>query len=610
MDNLLIKKLKDYGLHLLPINVKEVNGHKVKKPVSKKFYSNGKTEWHWKLDPETKEHIKYSDDELLKANNVGISHEAVSHLDGDGMLAVDGDFEECSDFMSELPETFTVGKKLNGSFKTRQKIYFVRGHNVKPHQFKHGGDVVIEQLTKTMSWIWSEDPNDRTILTDMKPTLLKGAQLNYVLRTIKKINAWSVLSKLMVPTGTRDQFYLCLAGVLARETDFNVDEAERFVEVLATRHGENVRKVIEKIKRQYENLKADKNVYGVKQLSEMVGSNLPCIDDLKDKPSYDGQLTTLKLGEFFQRTYPPIEHLCYPLLAKEKIVQVYANAGNGKTWFCLEAACCLANGQDFLKYKWTKDKEPHPVLYVEAEMSATELQDRLGKVFERYSNKGKEFNTDLFYIAPLKEQPDENFHSINTEIGRSYVENTANRIFKETGKKPFIFLDNISMLTNIQEKEGADWVLLMQWMVKLRSRGFTIWFLHHATKKGDTSSGSNFKERAIDVSIKLAEPADEFLDPDLDNHLQIIVNFDKWREFKFTGWSRPFIAALKRSDTTWSHHLLLSKNQRKVYELWKEGMDKKDIVKAIKKKYDLSQSQIYKLIAMFEKEKKENEKLE
>ena len=54
------------------------------------------------------------------------------------------------------------------------------------------------------------------------------------------------------------------------------------------------------------------------------------------------------------KKYPKTEYLQYPITGKGKLVQVWANAGHGKTWFCLEWACAIANGQDFLKWKsWT-----------------------------------------------------------------------------------------------------------------------------------------------------------------------------------------------------------------------------------------------------------------
>ena len=240
-------------------------------------------------------------------------------------------------------------------------------------------------------------------------------------------------------------------------------------------------------------------------------------------------------------------------------------------------------------------------------MSVSELQDRLLLIEERYGIEEKTFNQDNFYIAPLREQPEQTFESLTDKAGRANVENTAKRIFKETGKKPFIFLDNITALTVMQEKEGADWVELVHWFNSLRAKDYGVIFLHHGTKAGDSSSGSNLKERSIDISIHLSVPEDkEFLDLDDEKNTQIKIKFDKWREFNFTKHSKPFIAVLNRDKTTWSHDLLLTDKQRKVKELHDSGLKPLEIAEKLKK--DISQAQVYRIIKIFKKEASANEK--
>jgi len=157
----------------------------------------------------------------------------------------------------------------------------------------------------------------------------------------------------------------------------------------------------------------------------------------------------------------------------------------------------------------------------------------------------------------------------------------------------------------MQEKEGADWVELVHWLTRLRSKGYSVWFLHHGTKTNQSASGSNVKERAIDMSIKLSIPEDKMRAPlDEDQNTQMVVQWDKWREFNFTKWSRPFIANLNRPTTTWSIHPLLTQEQRKIKELLDSNATKQEIVTAMKK--EMSRSQVYKTIAYLEKWEKEN----
>jgi len=584
-----LKQYKEWGLHLIPLKDGEKN------PESKftgRYDDNGKQIWSWKWDKD-KNYLTFPDEELLKAKRIGVNHEACSLID------IDCDTIEGSPFMFELPDTLTVGRKEpNGKKVVRKKFYYADGF-IKPESFKdHNGKAVIEILSKTQSWCFGDE---RIILNDVKPTTLNQEELNQVVRTVKKINAWAVMTRLMPDRGGRDEFFFALAGTLNRETNWSPEESERFVEVLATHSGDDVKKVIKKILAQKANLEAEKNVFGVDELSKILNANLPCIDELRPQKELNKQLVTLKLGEFFQKEYPPTEYLQFPITGKGKLVQVWANAGDGKTWFCMGWACAIANAQGFLKWECTDKAEPYPVLYIEGEMSVSEIQDRLLKIEESYLAEGKTFNKDYFYIAPLREQPDQTFESLTNKAGRANVENTAKRIFKETGKKPFIFLDNITALTVMQEKEGADWVELVQWLTRLRAQDYGVIYLHHATKAGDTSSGSNIKERSIDISIHLSKPEDkELLDLDDEKNTQIKIQFDKWREFNFTKHSKPFIAVLNRDNTTWSFDQLLTEKQRKVKELHDSGLKPKDIVSKVKK--NISQAQVYRILKILKQE--------
>ncbi len=80
------------------------------------------------------------------------------------------------------------------------------------------------------------------------------------------------------------------------------------------------------------------------------------------------------------------------------------------------------------------------------------------------------------------------------------------QIVERWNDKPVIILDNLTYLTSLDEKEGAQVKPFMQWLINLRSDGYTIIFIHHETKSTGTSSGSNMKERPINCSIRLRRP--------------------------------------------------------------------------------------------------------
>ena len=173
-------------------------------------------------------------------------------------------------------------------------------------------------------------------------------------------------------------------------------------------------------------------------------------------------------------------------------------------------------------------------------------------------------------------------------MGRKNVEIKAEQIYKTHGVKPFIFLDNISCLTSIQEKDGIEWLSFMAWLVKLRARGYSVVFLHHATKAGNTSSGSNMKERAVDIEMKLELPeANEMIEG--EDGAQFKVSFPKWREFGNSAWATPHIQCLNRHSAEWSTHAVKGKKAREVEEALAKG-DVKEAMTAT----GLSQAQVYR----------------
>ena len=194
------------------------------------------------------------------------------------------------------------------------------------------------------------------------------------------------------------------------------------------------------------------------------------------------------------------------------------------------------------------------------------------------------------------------FHSLTKDEGRLNVEITAQKIEKITGKKPIIYLDNITALTIMQEKEGAEWVELMQWLSRLRNRGYHVTFLHHPTKLGATASGSNIKERSIDIDMKLTTPDDEtFIEEFGEGHTQMEIEFLKWREHMNTWHSRKRIAVIKRSTGKWNIYPHLNKTQRSIMLSLKEGKTPEEIINS--KVKGMSKANVYKVIKLLKSEK-------
>ena len=566
-----VKKFQEWGFTLVPLKDKE------KKPKSK-LCKDGK--YHWKK----KHNVEWTDQELLDSSRVGVDHEASNIID------VDFDNLVATKFMSMLPESLTIGKDVEGKTISTHKLYRYDGNRKSESYGKNTDDgCIIELLTNTQTHI----AGDRKITHDTPPKRLTDSEFQHVREVVKKIYALTILSKHFPKDGGKDEYVMRVAGTLARECKhWTFSEKEDFIEELCKASDDtiDINKRVAKVGYQEEQLKLNKEVHGVKSLCEYIDvKSLDCIDAIKPEAETAKGITAFPLGEFIQKTYPPVEYCKYPLLATETITQIWSAPGIGKTHTAIEMATSLANGEaDFWKYKTNANHKDYPALYLEGEMRASSLMERFCNITQRYIDKGKKFNFDKFYIAPLVEQENQNFRPLNEEIGRKNVEIKAEQIYKKHGVKPFIFLDNISCLTSIQEKDGVEWLSFMSWLVKLRARGYSVVFLHHATKAGDTSSGSNMKERAVDIEMKLENPEPSEVIEGF-NGAQFKVSYPKWREFKNSSHAKPFIACLDRNSAEWSMHEVKTKTKRKVEEaLANGGIDEAMTATG------LSQSQVYK----------------
>ena len=569
-----VQKFKSYGFVLTPV-IKSKNPNEDKKPKTK----NGT--WH----------KDWNDQELLDASRIGAFHRDSNIFD------VDFDDKEFNahKFMDLLPPTFTVGKKVNGRPIATHLIYRTKD---KVKDYKKAQPLV-ELLANTQTIIAGVD---RVIINDQEPIYYSAEEIR---AECKLIATFSELYKHSKDLTNRNEFYYRLGGALARHTEVPMYQRIKYVERLCELTNDNeVKNRVGCIERQQQKFEEGaEDLYGMKELSEFLGANLKYFDLIKREEKDEKQeatgLSFLNGHELTFKNYPKPSYILWPIVAKQQIRQVFAKAGSGKTLMMLHEACAVASGHDFLHFK-NKDNKKTPVLYVEGEMDASSVQKRYDDIEVAYQRENKKLNKEFMFFSLLADQKDMYFHSLTRDVGRLNVEITAQQIEKLTGEKPVIYLDNITALTVMQEKEGAEWVELMQWLSRLRNRGYHVTFLHHPTKTGETASGSNIKERSIDIDMKLTTPDEKTsLEEFEEGHTQICIEFLKWREHMNTFHSKKRIAVIERATGAWQIFPHLNKTQRSIYLQLKQGKKAEDIISV---KEGMSKANVYKVIKILKEE--------
>jgi len=207
-------------------------------------------------------------------------------------------------------------------------------------------------------------------------------------------------------------------------------------------------------------------------------------------------------ADFVRLQLPAREFIVEGLLATNSLAMLAAWRGIGKTMVAMYLAVEVARSEGRF-FEWSIPK-PRRVLYVDGEMPAAELQERLQKFagnepLERLDILASEH----FYqqiLAPLNLAD-----PVHQAKFLALLEQLA-----QLGRQPeLIVLDNKSALsTGTDENSNSEQDIFLAFLRLLRHRGHTVLLVHHAGKGGD-QRGASRNEDFLDLSIKLEIPKDD-----------------------------------------------------------------------------------------------------
>jgi putative DNA primase/helicase len=278
----------------------------------------------------------------------------------------------------------------------------------------------------------------------------------------------------------------------------------------------------------------------------------------------DGRPRSYDVGDFLALEIPVRRPLLVatadetPVMRAKDIVLAYAQRGVGKTWFAASLAVALADGQHFLRWR---APAATPVLYVDGEMPAASLQERLRWLGA--ADRGGRFLRILSRDA--QETP---FGSLCGTAAQRAVE-------AELREGEVLILDNISTLFGaLQENEASAWEPVQEWLLALRRRGVTTILIHHAGRGGASARGTSKREDVLDLVVALRKPHDHHA----EEGARFDVSFEKSRGV-FGAAVEPFEAALKVEGdrATWSTRDSVLFKRMAAMQMAKDGMRPNEI---------------------------------
>ena len=272
------------------------------------------------------------------------------------------------------------------------------------------------------------------------------------------------------------------------------------------------------------------------------------------------RISIISLHDFLALDLPPRQTLLSPWLPSQGLCMVYGYRGAGKTYILLGIAVALSSGGAFLKWQ---ANEPKRVLYIDGEMPAVTMQERIANVIRGVD---KEPLTDhLHFITP--DLQEHGIPDLATPEGQRIIEPYAEQA-------NVIILDNISTLCRSGvENKGEDWSPVQAWILNLRRKGVSVIFVHHEGKNG-FQRGTSKREDVLDTVIKLKRPGD--YNP--SEGLRVEVHFEKARGI-FGDVVKPFETKLITDHTgsRWEVKDLEQSLTERVADLLKEGIPQHEI---------------------------------
>ncbi len=210
-------------------------------------------------------------------------------------------------------------------------------------------------------------------------------------------------------------------------------------------------------------------------------------------PQEPSKIRSVPLDVFLGIEFPPRPKILHPWLDAQGLYMLHSVRGVGKTMLGLHLAYAITSGGSL--FSWTVPK-PSGVLYVDGEMPAVVLQERLARIA---SSVDYECQVPLRIITPDLQRfgiPDltktEGQEAINEHIDDSIA---------------LVILDNLSALCRTGEENSAEsWQPMQTWALELRRRGKSVLFMHHSGKTG-LQRGTSRREDVLDAVIKLRRPA-------------------------------------------------------------------------------------------------------
>lgn len=277
------------------------------------------------------------------------------------------------------------------------------------------------------------------------------------------------------------------------------------------------------------------------------------------------KLQCLDIGTFLSMRFPARQYMLAPIIPCRGLSMLYAPRGIGKTYLGLSMGHAVASGGKVMRWSAT---EPRRVLYVDGEMKAGDLQERLTQIVQ---GSATEIVDHSYFQILAADNQERGLPDLSSKEGQEALELHLEGV-------ELLILDNLSTLCRTgKENEGESWLPVQQWLLELRRRGIGVLLIHHAGKGGN-QRGTSRREDVLDTVIALRRSPD--YEPEQGARFEI--HLEKARGISGEDAS-PLSAQLILENNTlsWSWQPLVDDRALAVEQMIRDGMTVRDIAEEI-----------------------------
>lgn len=207
-------------------------------------------------------------------------------------------------------------------------------------------------------------------------------------------------------------------------------------------------------------------------------------------------LKTITAAELLAYPFPDRFHLVEPWLRDGESCLLWADAGLGKTMLALTVAAMVAGGGAALGWR---SPAPRPILYVDGEMHAQDLRDRLKLLVPAVAGLDADaMGRNLHLLSRQLQAADVRFPDLADAEGvqRGAMRHRAGQdvILREAQRvgAKLLILDNLSTLADLEdENDAAAMTPVLGFLLRLKQAGIACIAVHHSGKSGLTYRGSS-----------------------------------------------------------------------------------------------------------------------